>query len=335
MISKKRGKLSWIIRILWGLILLLSIAVSYLYLTGMEAKDNLTLNNPPPGKLINMGGYRMHLNCTGKGSPTVILEAGAGDFSLSWAKVQPAISHSTKVCSYDRAGFGWSESDSTGEKSNIMAVKALNQLLDKAKIDGPLVLVGHSLGGVNTRLFAKMYPAKVKGLVLIDPLYEHQSQSVEAIFQQSREHLVGEYQTISVLQSIGLLALSPEEIPDQGLPEKALWQYRAILATKPHLKNMIAEINTLSESLQQVKDKNISSLGNLPLILLSAKHEDVSFLSAEQNHELATAWDKMQKEQALLSTNSQHIRVSNSGHYIQLEHPQIVVDAITHMLNNT
>src|SRR5690242_14406475 len=111
-----------------------------------------------PGKLVDVGGYKLHINCTGTGSPTVILDAGLGGTSLDWSKVQPAVTRFTRVCSYDRAGYGWSESG-RGLRTSQQIVTELHLLLSRAKIEGPYVLVGHSAGGMNMRLYAYRYPA--------------------------------------------------------------------------------------------------------------------------------------------------------------------------------
>src|SRR5437588_5210224 len=128
---------------------------------------------PPPGKLVDIGGYRLHINCTGTGSPTVILDAGLGETSLDWSKVQPAVARFTRVCSYDRAGYGWSDTG-PGPRTSQQIVQELHLLLMHAQISGPYLLVGHSLGGLNMRLYAYRYPAEVAGMVLLDSTNEHQ-----------------------------------------------------------------------------------------------------------------------------------------------------------------
>lgn len=125
---------------------------------------------PPPGKLINVGGWRLHLNCTGEShasQPTVILEAGSGDFSVEWSLVQPGVAKFARVCSYDRAGDGWSE---IGPHPRTMRqiVYELHTLLDKAGVKPPLVLVGHSYGGWLVRLYATTYATEVAGMVLVE-----------------------------------------------------------------------------------------------------------------------------------------------------------------------
>jgi len=126
---------------------------------------------PPPGKLVDVGGHRLHVNCTGAGSPTVILESGASSFAIDWALVQPAVARTNRVCSYDRAGYGWSEPaayDMRGED----AVRSLRKALDVLGERAPYVLVGHSMGGRYVRLFALAYPSEVRAMVLVDAEHE-------------------------------------------------------------------------------------------------------------------------------------------------------------------
>jgi pimeloyl-ACP methyl ester carboxylesterase len=123
---------------------------------------------PPPGQLVDVGGYRLHLHCVGQGSPTVVLDAGLGSFSLDWAAVQSQLGTSTRVCAYDRAGLGRSAPPRRGRRTPRTQVRELRLLLAAAKIPGPYVVVGHSWGGLLARLFAYVYPAQTAGVVLLD-----------------------------------------------------------------------------------------------------------------------------------------------------------------------
>lgn len=120
--------------------------------------------NRPPGLMVDVGGYRMHLYCIGQGSPTVVLESALGGYWLDWYKVQPQISQYTRVCSYERAGLGWSDASPQPSTSKVFA-QELHTLLQKTAIPGPYVLTGHSLGGFNLRVFASLYPAEVLGIL--------------------------------------------------------------------------------------------------------------------------------------------------------------------------
>src|SRR5215208_2717956 len=139
--------------------------VGYIYEPRAEAADAKAY--PPPGQMVDVGGYRLHINCTGEGSPTVVIESGWGDMSASWGWVQPEVAKTTRVCTYDRAGMGWSEASPEPRVAREYA-KELHTLLANANETGPYVLVGHSMGGYTVLVYAHDYPADVLGLVLVD-----------------------------------------------------------------------------------------------------------------------------------------------------------------------
>ncbi len=128
---------------------------------------------PCPDNLSTVGGYKMHIYCTGQGSPTVILDAGMGDSFISWRKVQPEIAKFTRVCSYDRAGIGYSDSSPRPSTSKDFA-QELHMLLHNAGVAPPYVLVGHSMGGFDVRLYASLYRNEVVGMVLVDSSHPEQ-----------------------------------------------------------------------------------------------------------------------------------------------------------------
>ena len=160
-------------RVARGLLVLFVVlaAAGFLYENISEARDRRF--NPMPGKLVDVGGYRMHIYCTGQGSPTVILDSGLGDSYVVWQKVQPQIEKLSRICSYDRAGIGYSEPSSRPRTSRVMA-EELHTLLKTAGIAPPYVLVGHSMEGYTVRLFASLYPSEVAGMVLVDASHPDQ-----------------------------------------------------------------------------------------------------------------------------------------------------------------
>jgi triacylglycerol esterase/lipase EstA (alpha/beta hydrolase family) len=135
-------------------------AAGFIYENIAEARDRRF--NAMPGILVDVGGRKMHIDCAGQGSPTVVLDSGLGDTYTSWRKVQPQIAKFIRVCSYDRAGLGYSESSSAPRTSKVIAGE-LHELLSAAKVAPPYVLVGHSMGGYDVRLFASLYPNEVVG----------------------------------------------------------------------------------------------------------------------------------------------------------------------------
>src|SRR5512140_534210 len=161
----RRGRtfMLWLV----GILAVLSILVlaGWIYEPMAEAADAKAY--PLKGQMVDVGGYRLHINCTGSGSPTVVVESGWGDMSAVWGWVQPEVAKTTRICTYDRAGMGWSEASPEPRAAREFA-KELHTLLAKANEPGPYVLVGHSLGGYTVLVYAHDYPAEVSGLVLID-----------------------------------------------------------------------------------------------------------------------------------------------------------------------
>src|SRR3984885_6191148 len=166
---------SWLrrlVRILLAFVVGLAFA-GFLYENVSEARDRRF--NPSTGHLINVGGLKMHMDCTGQGSPTVILESGLGDSYVSWRKVQPQMEKFTRVCSYDRAGLGFSGTSSRPRTSQVIA-EELHALLRAADVAPPYVLVGHSMGGFDVRLFASLYRGEVAGMMLVDASHPEQQE---------------------------------------------------------------------------------------------------------------------------------------------------------------
>jgi pimeloyl-ACP methyl ester carboxylesterase len=171
-----KGFVFWIGRILLGLLALIAglSAIGASYQALATANDQRTYS--PPGQLIDVGGYRLHMHCSGTaqpGSPTVILEAGGGMASPNWAWVQSTVAATTRVCAYDRAGYGWSDPGPTPRDARQVG-QELHTLLERAAIAGPYVLVGHSIGGLYVHTYTAQYPDEVAGLVLVDSSHPDQ-----------------------------------------------------------------------------------------------------------------------------------------------------------------
>jgi pimeloyl-ACP methyl ester carboxylesterase len=172
-IATSVARRSWpqrVVILLFWLIVLLAVA-GILYENISEARDRRF--NPMAGKLVDVDGRKMHIDCTGEGSPAVILDSGLGDSYLSWEKVQSPIAKFTQVCSYDRAGIGYSDPSDHPRNSRIIA-QELHGLLQAAQIPPPYVLVGHSMGGYDVRLYASLYRNEVAGMVLVDASHPDQ-----------------------------------------------------------------------------------------------------------------------------------------------------------------
>lgn len=301
---------------------------------GAVAKTNLTRRYPPPGQLVDVGGYKMHIYCTGQGSPTVILASGLDDFSIFWRLVQPEVARTTRVCSYDRPGLGWSEPSPLPRTSETM-VKELHTLLVNADVEGPYVVVGHSFGGALARLYSHYYPDEVMGMVLVDAAPDDLFVRVPK-WRNPIQQKLGLYRTLAPLGSLGLLAMVSENIPDRGLPEETVVQYRAIAAATRYFQTGIAENEAFETNLDQVRAARNTTFGNIPLVVVSrGVWEAMPGLSEVENQQAWQAWQEMQSELAALSPNGRQIMAEESGHSIQLDQPELVIDAIRQVVEAT
>ncbi len=323
----KRGLRWWAGRILMGGLVLVLVLGTSTRIAGTLAKSNLTKQYPAPGQLVDVGGYKMHINCVGQGSPTVVLAVGLDDFSIPWAFVQPEVAKFTRVCSYDRAGLGWSEPSPNLRTSRTM-VEELHTLLVNAPVEKPYVLVGHSFGGALVRLYAHDYPDQVTGMVLVDATHDELITRIPA-WRKALNQKLGLFRTLAPLSSFGLLALSPENIPNRGLPDKALAQYRAIAVTTKYFETGIAENEAFDKNLAEVRAAHITGFGNMPLFVLSRGYwEPMPGLFEGENQQAWYAWQAMQSELVSLSSKSMQLIAEKSGHDIHLQEPELVIDAI-------
>jgi pimeloyl-ACP methyl ester carboxylesterase len=269
---------------------------------------------PPPGQMIDVGGYRLHLNCTGTGSPTVVIESGWGDMSASWGWVQPEVAKTMRVCTYDRAGMGWSEVSPEPRTAREFALE-LHTLLAKANEPGPYVLVGHSLGGYTMQVYAHDYPAEVSGLVLID------SQDLPASDNATPNPAPkpGGTSMPSLMARIGLVRLLGEPLGSlQNLPLKEQQAFKALSVTPRSVQTFLDEGRGMSEGGAQARA--VTTLGALPIIVLSrGKDQDAKHTAA-------------QASLLQLSTDSQQFFAEQSGHSIMIDQPQAAVEAIMKMV---
>ena len=136
-------------------------------LTQSLLTDQARAQYPAPGKMVSVGDHSLHLKCQGQGEPLVLLESGLSGWSQDWALVQPQLAQHTTVCSYDRAGYAWSDEAPTA-RTGLLAVEDLRTLLRNAGLHGPMIVVGHSWGGMLAQLLAQKHPDEVAGLVLVD-----------------------------------------------------------------------------------------------------------------------------------------------------------------------
>jgi len=313
-----------------------------------QAQSDSTPPYPPPGKLVDVGGWRLHLNCTGDTSasqPTVILEAGLGDFSVEWSLVQPGVAKFARVCSYDRAGDGWSDLG-PHPRTFRQIVYELHTLLDKAGVKPPLVLVGHSYGGWLVRQYASTYPRDVVGMVLVEAGADNpwrmtadgklvrssdlaKGQPIPAV-QTSNPLRVSDIPPEALRQmkaGAQSLAKHPNEPPRDKLPPDA---QRMRAWTLGQLGHIAAGVNPFEHeelaALRAERAKSKYPLGDMPLVVLTRGiSEDSKALEEEHRKDHASV--------ATMSRNGKLIIAEHSGHHVQLEEPELVIKAIRDVLS--
>lgn len=325
--------LKWMKKMLTGLLTFILVLAAVTWIAGSIAKNRLAAQYPAPGKLVDVGGYRMHIHCIGEGSPTVVMEAGLNDFSLQWSAVQAEIGQFAKVCVYDRAGFGWSEA-SPHPRTVATMVSELHTLLQNAEVEGPYVMVGHSFGGILVREFAHQYPDEVTGMVLVDSAHEHHFVRIPA-FATLTEAMASQFKLFASLNSFGIMALSPTQIPARGLEGEALEQYRALLATTDYFNSAMIESSSFLAEYGTGSTQKLKSLGGLSLIVLTRGLPDsLPILSEQENAQYDATWHELQWELVGLSSNGRQVIAQNSGHYIQLDEPNLVIESVRELIEN-
>jgi pimeloyl-ACP methyl ester carboxylesterase len=275
------------------------------------------------GKLVESSGHKMHIHCTGEGSSTVILDSGLGDSSLSWEKVQPEIAKFARVCSYDRAGLGYSDPSSRPRSSRVIA-EELHGLLQAAAVAPPYVMVGHSMGGYDVRLYASMYPKEIVGMVLVDASHPDQENRFPAELRDMEGSWQREAQFLAYTMPLGVPRLLG--LCDEGALD------RAVDCNGRTARERLAEVRAFPESAAQAA--STGPFGDLPLAVVSHDPDKPSNdLPPDLAKSVNELWEKMQEDLARLSTRGRHTVAKNSGHYIQIDRPDAVVDAIRHVVD--
>ena len=282
---------------------------------------------PEPGRLIDLGGYRLLLNCTGTGSPTVILETGWGGLSVDWRAVQPEIAKFSRVCSYDRAGYGGSDPGPM-PRTSLQIATELHTLLRDAGEMPPYILVGHSFGGYNVRVFNGLYPDEIAGIVLADATQEDQYEllpkALNAISAAQLKHneRLSRYSFFVVDLGIGRLMLREQGGGGDGA---------YLILQRKYLIARTSELREIRASAEQARVAD--HISDKPLLVLTAAENTDTILSSglrkQDFEQFQRIWvDDLQMRLARLSIRGRRIMVLGSGHDIPSDRPDAMVDAV-------
>lgn len=299
---------------------------------------------PQRGKSFQAGPVKLNLNCSGPPGVTVVLDSGMGGPALDWVLVQPEVAKFTRVCSYDRAGYGWSDVSPLPRTSSHIA-QELKALLDAAGEQGPFVMVGHSFGGYNARVFTALYPLQVGGLVLVDASHPDEGRRIDAVLstaqralQQQNERQGEMWERIVEPLKIHLgirrftlaLGLKRSRHLSKRLQEEFLY-----LEHMPKFRRTIQDEDAVfKESGEQAL--TAGGLGDRPLIVLTAgkPYEPDPLLTPEQMHRQSNIWiQELQVEEMHLSSRGRQIIVPDSGHDMPQDRPDAIVSAIAGVWN--
>lgn len=265
-----------------------------------------------PGQRVDIGTHRLYIHCQGSGSPSIILDAGIGGFSLEWRQVQARLAEHVRVCSYDRAGYGYSDSG-PGPRTSARIAAELHTLLEKAGVPGPYLLVGHSFGGYNIRYFAHAYPDDTAGLVLVDASHPDQF----ARFPQQ-----GLPATIQAASNDNSIVVTRPRMSD-NYPDELRRQAMILMATYKARHAQSQEFRHFMDSAAEVRGL---SLPDVPILVLSRGQR--VWPDTAYGDEMERIWAELQAELGRLSDRTLHLVAANSGHAVHFDQPQAVSLAV-------
>jgi pimeloyl-ACP methyl ester carboxylesterase len=329
--------MKWVARIALGIAALVVVVVAGGAVYEQIARANAAREYPPRGKLVDIGGRRIQLDCRGAGSPVVVFESGLDLLgSLSWAAVHDDVAKTTRACAYSRAGLMWSD-PSDRPFSSLNNADDLHKALAAAREKPPYVLVGHSLGGPYALAFTGRYGGDVAGLVFVDASHPDQRARLRAAVGKDLD-AEGQLKLGAALAWTGLVRLIVAVSPMFPLhaPEAIRAPADAFLPQALHA--VLEENDALDATLATAK--KAEHLGDRPLVVLThgeafpdviLKAEGISRAAANR---LEVAWLALHNDETSWSSRSRHEVVAGASHYIQFDKPQVVIAAVREVVND-
>jgi pimeloyl-ACP methyl ester carboxylesterase len=328
--------LKWLLQGIVGLVLLVLLCgTAYEFWSRAQAVHRY----PAPGKLVDIGGRKLQIDCRGSGSPTVVFEAGLGpDGALTWAMVHDEIAKTTRACAYSRAGIMWSDPHA-GPQNGATVASDLHTLLAKAGEQPPFVLVGHSLGGPYSMIYTKNYGDQVAGLVFVDASHPDQIQRFEAANIGNQKDAKEESETMALAAKLtwsGLVRLAaPSMMPSparQPTPATEAVQEEVLSFVPTSLDALLKEFTALQDTLTEAGQ--LRQLGNRPLVVLTSSMDYSDEVlkqlgkTREQIGKMAAIWLELHNDEATWSSRSEHEVFKDATHYIQFDRPDAVIAAV-------
>ncbi len=290
--------------------LLHCLSIGLLYLASVSPAFAADL----PGQRIDIGGHRLYIDCRGTGEPTVVIDAGMGGFSLEWRHVQEHLERQVRVCTYDRAGYGYSDPGPAPRTSARIAAE-LHELLHKAEIPGPYLLVGHSFGGYNIRYFASQYPDEVSGLVLVDASHPQQFERFPADTQRR--------QTTPTPPGGTRIWISRAVMPD-NYPADLRQRAYLLMNMRKARQAQMEEFRSFMASATEVS--KAPSLPDVPILVLSRGRQ--AWPETAHGDRMERIWMNLQMDLGNLSNHTLHMIAAESGHLIHFDQPEAVSQAV-------
>ncbi|VTR78360.1 alpha/beta fold hydrolase [Cellulomonas hominis] len=279
---------------------------------------------PPPGRLVDVGGHALHLDVRGSGSPVVVLEAGSGETSIGWQAVADALAPHVTVVSYDRAGYAWSE-PSREPRTGDAVVRELRAALHTVGLDGPYVLVGHSMGGLFARLLAERHPEDVAGLVLVDARPEDDADRTAAVLADEGRPADPPPWLLGTLQRTGALRLLGDQLLAGMVEPAERGRFLDVVATPAFFAARQQEADLIGSTEDAVRGQD---LGDLPVrVIARGDPQDYAAagISAGGGAELERIWQAGQRGMLDLSTRARLVVAEGSGHLVPRDRPDVVV----------